>query len=122
MYGISQNQISQFFLTKVGKIFDKYKNADFKPYVSMLIPFFVKTKKNLNSSKLFMNIKQKVYFKKQKFIRRNYISLVLSYGWVQKLPKERRNKMVEEIREILKNEKQAFYLPYKYILLTAQKK
>ena len=114
---------SSSVVKKAGKIFDKYQKK-YKTYGnrSRLIQYSAETRKKLSSCGFFTNIEKNIYVKNEKFSLERYVAFISTYGWVNNLPEEKRNKMIKEIRKVLQNEKQPFVIKFKYIMLTAQKK
>lgn len=55
------------------------------------------------------------------FTRQRYLDLVLSYGWVQVLPEDKRDEMMHDIAELLQEQPEHFIVPYKHILVMAKK-
>ena len=109
-------------LKKLGEVFDKYNPHRRKTgYTSRLIPFSIEVREKLISSGLFKNVNRRVYYKQGIVTAKRFIEIALTYGWIQSLQKEKRERLINELSEILRGQK-PFSMPYKYILLQAKKK
>jgi len=69
----------------------------------------------------FTSVVLKEYNKMFIFNKERYVDLVLSYGWVQGLPEEKRKQLVGDLNILFENFDNSQSIPYQYILLLAKK-
>ena len=69
----------------------------------------------------FPSVEMREYDKDFEFSKDRYLDLVVSYGWVQGLPEEKRRELTRDLRELYKRYEEPLLIPYRYVLLLAKK-
>ncbi|MBI2665279.1 class I SAM-dependent methyltransferase [Candidatus Woesearchaeota archaeon] len=108
------------FVTAVGSILDKYDGVDRGPAGSRVKQISEELFHQLKTNYFFTSIMLKEYNAEIEFTREKYLDLVLSYGWVQSLPIEKRNLLVAELKQLNGKFKDSLMIPYNYVLLLAK--
>ncbi|MBU1622946.1 MAG: methyltransferase domain-containing protein [Nanoarchaeota archaeon] len=108
------------FITNVGKILDKYDGVNRGQAGSLVKETADSTYAELKDSSLFTSVETREYEESFEFTKQRYLDLVVSYGWVQKLPDEKRRSLVEELQELYKKYEEPLVIPYKYVLVLAK--
>lgn len=109
------------FRQEVGLILDKYGKSEGQ--TGPKIPSYAQSAyDDLKKNILFNSITQKEYCEDILFSPQKYLNLVLTYHWVQLLPKTQRNKLIKDFQELYKKCGKTLTIPYHYILILAKKK
>jgi len=109
------------FRQEVGKILDKYGKSEGQ--TGPKIPFYAASAyEDLKKNSLFRSVIRKEYKEDIIFSKEKYLNLVLTYHWVQLLPKNKRNELMNDFQRLYKCYGEPLTIPYNYILILAKKK
>ena len=116
-----QEKENSAYVKEVGKILDKYDKVDRGPSGSLVKESIKSAYNELKESGLFTSLKKRTYQADIEFTKQRYLDLIISYGWVQVLPKEKINEMIRDILTLHEKYTDPIMIPYKYEMILAKK-
>ncbi|MBT3406404.1 methyltransferase domain-containing protein [Candidatus Woesearchaeota archaeon] len=118
-WSYQQKEKSEFVMA-VSKILDKYDGVNRGPAGSLVKETADKDYNDLKKSDLFASVDIKTYEVNFDYTLQNYIDLVTSYGWVQKLPDDKRTNLIKDLNELSNSFTEPLSVPYCFILVLAK--
>ena len=109
------------FVKALGRILDKYGGADRGPAGSKVRQISEMFYHELKRNPLFTLVEIREYEEDFEFSKNKYFDLVISYGWVQGLPEDKRRALTQDLKELYREHQEPLPVPYKYVLLLAKK-
>ncbi len=109
------------FVKAVGTVLDNYGEKDRGPAGSRVKSFINALYDQLKQSKFFTSVEMREYDENIEFSKQRYLDLVISYGWVQVLPEEKRGHLIKDMQELYKRYTEPLVIPYRYVLILAKR-
>ena len=109
------------FVRDVSQIVDKYGGINRGPTGSKVLEIAHDSIDELKKSNLFTSVEFHEYNEEIQFTKKQYLDLLISYGWVQKLSESKRKEFVDEIKKIYKKYEETLVVPYSYVLVLGRR-
>jgi len=109
------------FVKDVGIILDKYGGVDRGPAGSKVRQISDTLHAEFMRNPDFTSVEMREYDEDFEFSKDRYLDLVLSYGWVQSSPEDKRRELTRDLRELYQKYEEPLVIPYKYVLVLAKK-
>lgn len=116
-----QDKEASAFVRNVSAVLDKYGGSNRGPAGSRVRDIANDVRHELIERRWGSFIELRLYQEDVTFTRQRYLDIVLSYGWVQVLPEDERNKLMQDITDVLKEQREPFTVPYQHVLVMAKK-
>ncbi len=109
------------FVKDVSKVLDKYGGLNRGPAGSKVRQISDAIYEKLKESQSFTSVEMREYDEDFEFNKGRYLDLVVSYGWVQVLPDEKRRSLVEDLQKLYKKYEEPLIISYEYVMILARK-
>ncbi|MBI5393445.1 methyltransferase domain-containing protein [Candidatus Woesearchaeota archaeon] len=109
------------FVKAVGNVLDKYGGIERGPAGSRVKQISDNLYERLKLNKLFTSVEMREYNENIEFSKERYLNLIISYGWVQILPENKKKDLTDDLQKLFKKYEEPLIIPYKYMLVLAKK-
>ncbi len=116
-----QNKEKSSFVNEINNITNSFGSTNKGPTGSSVKEISEDVFMELIKSRLFSAVGSRIYEENKELSRQAYVNLVLSYGWAQSLPDEKRGGLAKELLTACKKYKEPLTVPYKYLLILGKR-